>query len=112
MAKLADPCLMALVSCPQDEADSLASRIVESKLAACVNCVPNIRSTYRWQGKIEQNTESLLLIKTTAAGFDALKAKVVDWHPYELPEVIAVEIVAGHTPYLDWISQCVDAPSN
>ncbi len=112
MATLADSRLIAMVSCPQDEADRLARRIIESKLAACVNCVPNIRSTYRWQGRIEQENESLLLIKTTAAGFDALKAKIVNWHPYELPEVIAVEIIAGHTPYLDWISRCVDVPAN
>jgi periplasmic divalent cation tolerance protein len=96
---------LALVTCPADQAEALARRLVEARVAACVNVVPKLASIYRWQGAVHTDTEALLIIKTTAARFDDLKRAVLAAHPYELPEVIAVDITAGHAPYLDWIAQ-------
>lgn len=99
---------LVLVSCPLDQADTLARSLVESHLAACVNQIPKMISTYRWNGAVCRDEEALLLIKTTAERFEALRAAVIAQHLYELPEVIAVDIVAGHLPYLEWIASCCD----
>ena len=97
--------LVALCTCPTAEAaDAIASALVAERLAACVNRVPGIRSTYRWKGAVQCDDELLLVIKTTVERFRALKTRIVALHPYELPEVIAVEVAAGHVPYLDWIA--------
>lgn len=77
--------------------------LVAERLAACVNVIPSVRSTYRWQGEVQQDEESLLIIKTTAERFAALKQAVLKSHPYELPEIVAVNLSDGHAPYLDWI---------
>jgi periplasmic divalent cation tolerance protein len=97
--------IVVLCSCP-DEAvgERIGSALVEERLAACVNRVPGIASTYRWQGKVDRARECLLLIKTTSERFDALRERIVALHPYELPEVIAVDIALGHAPYLAWIA--------
>lgn len=99
-----DPVQLVLVSCPPDKAQEIASTLVTMRLAACVNVIPRIHSTYRWEGKVQQDDESLLIIKTTTDCFDALKQMVLQLHPYELPEVIAVNLSEGHAPYLDWIA--------
>ncbi|HVF35787.1 MAG TPA: divalent-cation tolerance protein CutA [Candidatus Saccharimonadia bacterium] len=85
-------------------ADALARTLVEERLAACVNRIAGVVSTYRWEGEITADPELLLLIKTTADRFDALRARIVELHPYELPEVIAVPIEAGFERYLAWIA--------
>lgn len=96
--------LLVLCTCPDsDTAGSIARTLVEERLAACVNRVPGLTSVYRWQGVIREEGEVLLLIKTTAWRFDALRARLVELHPYEVPEVIALDIAAGHAPYLDWL---------
>ena len=100
---------LVLVSCPVDQAEALARTLVELRLAACVNRIPRITSTYRWKDELCCDEESLLVIKTSAERFEALRAAVVQHHPYELPEVIAVDIAAGHLPYLEWIASCCDA---
>lgn len=97
---------IALVSCPPDIADALATALVEARVAACVNIVPKLRSIYRWQGEVQRDDEALLVIKTSAERFEDLKREVLARHPYELPEVIAVDIADGHTPYLEWIAAC------
>lgn len=97
------PIQIALVTCPPDSAHPLAQTLIEQRVAACVNVIPNIASTYRWQGRIQQDDESLLIIKTTADRFADLKLAVLAAHPYELPEIIAVSVSDGHAPYLDWI---------
>lgn len=97
--------LLALVTCPPAAAEGLAAALVETRVAACVNLVPGLRSIYRWQDAVQRDDESLLLIKTSAAQFEALKAEVLQRHPYELPEIIAVKVDAGHAPYLDWIAR-------
>ena len=89
----------------------MAESIVDTGLAACVNIVPGLTSIYRWQGEQKQGTEELLLIKTTAKAYPALQQHVVDSHPYELPELIAVSIDTGLPAYLDWVSEsCALAP--
>ncbi len=85
-------------------AQLLARKLVESRLAACINIMPAVQSIYRWQGQIDEATEVTLLIKTTHLQYDQLQQAIVDIHPYELPEIIATPIVAAYTPYLNWIA--------
>lgn len=100
------PALIVFCTCPDaTSADALAQALVSERLAACVNVLPGVRSTYRWQGAVEQADEVLLLIKTTRSRLDALGARVRALHPYELPEVLAVEAHGGLAPYLDWVAE-------
>ena len=94
---------IALVTCPTDRATDLAAALVQDRYAACVNVVPAVQSVYRWKGAVQDDAEALLIIKTSAARFEALKEAVLRLHPYELPEVIAVNVERGHQPYLDWV---------
>lgn len=102
--------LLVLVSCPADRAEGLARDLVEARLAACVNLLPGAVSIYRWREAVEREAETLLLIKTTTASFEDLRQGVLSRHPYELPEVIAVDVSRGHLPYLEWLAQCCAAP--
>lgn len=88
-----------------EEAAKISRAIVERRLAACVNIVPRMQSVYRWQGKVEQATECLLIIKTEAAAFERLRDAIKELHSYELPECVMLEIVDGSQPYLDWIRE-------
>lgn len=100
------PVLIVFCTCPDaTTADAIAQALVSERLAACVNVLPGVRSTYRWQGAVEHADEVLLLIKTTRGRLDALSARVQALHPHELPEVLAVEAHGGLTPYLDWVAQ-------
>ena len=93
-------------ACPDEVvAGRIAAALVEEHLAACVNRIPGIISTYRWKGAVHQDAEVLLLAKTTRERFEALRARIVELHPYELAEVIAVDIALGSAPYLDWIAR-------
>src|ERR1700758_1821373 len=91
-----------------EEARKIGRSLVEGRLAACVNIVPQIESIYRWQGKVENAQEWLLLIKTTAAAFEGVCVAMRELHSYELPECICVGIEDGSSAYLDWIAQSVD----
>ncbi len=91
-----------------EEAEKIASAIVERHLAACVNIIPQIRSVYRWQGAVEKATEWLLVIKTQAAMFERVRVAIKELHSYELPECIMVEVTQGSKPYLDWIAENVE----
>jgi periplasmic divalent cation tolerance protein len=86
------------------EAEKIARVLVENKLAACVSLSP-IRSIYSWQGEIRSDSEWQLVIKTDLAKFEDLKTKIQELHSYEVPEIIAIPIVAGSKAYLDWLSQ-------
>ena len=98
-----------LVTAPsKDVGRDVARALLEQKLAACVNVVPSIASFYTWEGELRSDEEVLLVIKTTGAAFDALVAAVRAVHPYDLPEIIALPIVAGSQDYLDWIDEVVE----
>ena len=85
------------------EGERIARKVVEDRLAACVNIVPNLRSFFRWEGKITEEGEALLLLKTSGDKLDALAQRVKRLHSYELPEVIALPIVGGLADYLNWV---------
>ena len=89
------------------EAQKIARALVEERVAACVNIVPGVMSIYRWKGAVEQEGEVLLVIKTMAAQVDALKARLLELHPYELAEVIVIPIAGGHGAYLAWLAEQV-----
>ncbi|AVJ56923.1 divalent-cation tolerance protein CutA [Idiomarina sp. OT37-5b] len=86
-----------------DEAGRLAHLLVEQRVAACVNIVPHVRSVYEWQGKIEDDSEVLLIIKTSKLKLEALKEAIQTHHSYESPELISFEIDDGLPAYLDWV---------
>ncbi|MDT3670522.1 MAG: divalent-cation tolerance protein CutA [Aromatoleum sp.] len=105
--------LVVLTNLPDAAAaHALATRLVELRLAACVNILAPCRSVYRWQGAIEDAEEFPLLIKTTAERYPALEAEIRDRHPYELPEIVAVPQVRGLPAYLDWIAAETTAASS
>ena len=91
-----------------DDAQRIARALVERRLAACVNVVPGLTSVYAWKGAVETDQELLLVIKTRRARFEALRAALVELHPYEVPELIALPVEAGHAPYLDWLTANVE----
>ena len=88
-----------------EDAERIARALVEGGLAACVNVIPEVLSIYRWKGRVEREHERLLVIKTTRDRFEALREALVQLHPYEVPELIALSIQAGHEPYLAWLEE-------
>lgn len=96
---------VVLVTAPDAEAAArLARALVEERLAACGNVVPAIRSIYRWEGSVHDEGEALLVLKTRAARVDALRARVLELHPYQVPEVLVLPVEAGSEAYLAWIA--------
>jgi periplasmic divalent cation tolerance protein len=101
--------LLILTTAPdQETARLLAKSLVEQRLAACVNILPQATSVYEWQGKLELSGESLLLIKSTRDNYTAVEKALREQHPYELPEIIAVPVEQGLQGYLDWVERCTD----
>jgi periplasmic divalent cation tolerance protein len=90
-----------------EDAERLARALVERRLAACVNVVPGVVSHYRWKGELVRDEERLLVIKTRAERLEALKGALRELHPYELPELVALEVTAGLEPYLEWLDDGV-----
>jgi periplasmic divalent cation tolerance protein len=86
-------------------AEDLARALVDERLAACANIVPGVTSLFRWEGAVNRESEVLVLLKTTAAAVDRLSARLVELHPYDVPEVLAFGPVGGHEPYADWVRQ-------
>jgi len=91
-------------------ADRVATQLVEKRLAACVNLLPGVRSVYRWQGKIETDSEVLALIKTTAGLLPRLGAELTSLHRYEVPEIIALDPASGSAPYAAWLKDSLIKP--
>lgn len=105
------PALLALSTAPDTAtADGLAQALVERGLAACVSVLPGLRSTYRWQGQVESAGEVLLLIKTVPERFAELQSALVALHPYEVPELVALELKDGLPAYLAWLAESCAAP--
>ena len=90
-----------------DVGERLATALVAERLAACVNIVPGLRSIFSWEGRIAEESELLLLVKTRASRLPELEARVRTLHPYSVPEILAVPAVAGHAPYLAWVGDSV-----
>lgn len=88
-----------------DEAAKIGRALVDEGFAACANIVEGVRSIYRWKGEVCDDRECLMLVKTTAVNFDAIEKRVRELHSYEVPEVIAIPIVKGSKPYLDWVEE-------
>jgi periplasmic divalent cation tolerance protein len=97
---------VVLCNCPPEQAAEIARAIVQRRLAACVNLLPGVRSIYRWEGEVCDDGETTLVVKTTGAGAAALCEALVELHPYDVPEVLAlpVDAVGSHAPYLRWVA--------
>ena len=102
-----DVCVV-LCTAPPEESERLATALVEHRLAACVNIVNTIQSVYRWEGKVTTDRESLLIIKTPSNMVGRLREELVRLHPYDVPEVLSLDVNDGYVPYLDWIHTSVD----
>src|SRR6266404_2817039 len=106
--KIANKFAFVLVTAPDLKiARMLARAALQARLIACANLVPKIESHYRWQGKIENATEVLMLFKTTTARLAALEKLIVSKHPYNTPEFIVLKVNRGNKCYLDWLAQAV-----
>jgi periplasmic divalent cation tolerance protein len=102
-------CVQVLTTAPsEEEAERIATALVEARLAACVQVVGPVISHYRWQGALEREREWQCLAKTTLSRFAEVEEKIRELHSYEEPEIIATEIVAGSSGYLSWLVDNVD----
>jgi len=111
MAVSKTDCIVVFVTTSNEQdAAAIGRALVEERLAACANLVGPIRSIYRWRDAVEDASEYLLLIKTQAGLYPALEARVKELHPYEVPEIIAVDIEKGSPSYLDWIRESTAPP--
>jgi periplasmic divalent cation tolerance protein len=96
--------LTVLSTAPSAEiADRIATTLIEERLAACVNVLDGLTSVYRWEGQVEREAEVLMLLKTTTEALERLQLRLVELHPYAVPEVLALEVSNGHLPYLEWV---------
>jgi periplasmic divalent cation tolerance protein len=100
--------VVCLITTPQADARSLASTVIDKKLAACVNIVPLVQSLYWWEGKVEQDEEALLVVKTVRSMIPRLDELLQSIHPYENFELISLDVATGSQPYLEWIVSSVD----
>ena len=87
----------------QEDAEKIASTLIENRLAACVQIIPRIESLFWWQGKIEKAKESLVIIKTRKGLFDEVVSSIKSVHPYEVPEIISMPILQGNERYIEWL---------
>lgn len=99
--------VVCLVTTPMDDAGRVATAMLERELAACVNIVEGARSLYRWEGKLEDEREALLIVKTTRAAVAPLEALLREIHPYDTFELLALKVCDGSGPYLQWVSDSV-----
>ena len=98
-----EPIVVLMTAANRDEAGRIAEMLVNARLAACVQILPEIQSIYRWQGEVAREREVLLLVKTASGRFDDLVSRVTAIHSYETPEIIALPITAAAEPYLKWL---------
>ncbi|HEY2710998.1 MAG TPA: divalent-cation tolerance protein CutA [Chthoniobacterales bacterium] len=103
---MADEILLVLSTFPDLETARRITRdLIDKKCAACANILPSIESIYRWQGKVEEGNETLVFFKTSASQFEELQKMLLQLHPYETPEVIALSVEAGLPAYLQWVTE-------
>ncbi|MCC7174399.1 MAG: divalent-cation tolerance protein CutA [Bryobacterales bacterium] len=96
--------IVVLSTCPnREEAERIARRLIERRLAACVNLLDGVKSVYRWRGAVEEAAEVLLVIKSRRALFDSIRAEIERLHSYDVPEVLALPAVDGSPAYLEWL---------
>jgi periplasmic divalent cation tolerance protein len=102
-------CVLVLTTLPADhDVEALARRLVDERLAACVNLLPPMRSVYRWRGAVEAADERQVLIKTLASRVPALERRLRELHPYDIPEFVVLPITGGGQAYLDWVAESVE----
>ena len=103
--------LILLSTCPDAAtAERMARELVAASLVACVNIVPGVRSIYLWNGAVQADEEVLMILKTTAGRLAAVRERLVALHPYDLPEIVALPVVDGHHPYLQWVVDSTRTP--
>ena len=96
----ADRFVAVFITVPDvEEGERIAAALVEERLAACVNVLPGCRSVYRWEGRVQRDDEALMMVKTNSEGFAELERRVTELHPYDVPEIIAVDLTAVSAPY-------------
>lgn len=101
---------VVFITAPEGEAPGLARALVGERLAACVNLIPGVTSVYRWESQIQEDSETLLVAKTTEEGVEPLTRRVRELHSYEVPEVVVLPVVGGLAQYLDWVrGECAPA---
>jgi periplasmic divalent cation tolerance protein len=106
---MTDKRIVLTTAASEKEARKIARHLVDKRLAACVNIVPQVTSIYRWKNKVEEAGEWILMVKTTAAAFALVRNAIAEMHSYELPECICLAIEGGSTDYLQWIGEDVQA---
>jgi periplasmic divalent cation tolerance protein len=104
---VSDHCLVLSTVASLEDGERVARALVDRRVAACVNVLPGLTSFYRWEGEVQRDEERLLVIKTRTDRFEELRSALVALHPYEVPEVVALPITAGHAPYLAWLDESV-----
>ena len=103
-----DTVMVYMTAGDRTEAERIGRALVETRLAACVNILPGAKSVYEWQGELHKDQELVLLIKTRSDRLAALEVRLLELHPYELPELVVVPLVGGLAPYLSWIETQLD----
>ena len=105
---MSDQVILALTTCPNEaSAQALAAALVQERLATCVNRIGGVHSTYFWDARLQDEAEILLIIKTTAGRLEELRTRLNALHPYELPELLAIDVAGGNERYLDWVRKGV-----
>jgi uncharacterized protein involved in tolerance to divalent cations len=101
---MTDEFLVVFITAPNvEEAERIATALVDERLAACVNVLPDCRSIYRWEGELQHDDEALMIVKSSQDAFEALEKRVIELHSYDVPEVIAVDLTAVSTDYLAFL---------
>lgn len=109
MMKESEPIVVLMTASSADEAERIAEMLVNEKLAACVQILPGMQSVYIWKGQVQRESEVLILAKTTQNNFAELERGVRAMHSYETPEIVALPIVSGSQPYIEWLVDSVEA---
>ncbi len=102
-----DPIIILTTVSSKKEAELIGSKLIDKELAACVNIIPNIKSIYRWEGKINKDSEYLLIIKTVKRAEEDVFENIRKLHSYNTPEIISIPITGGEKSYLNWLSKSV-----